>query len=482
MASAGKAALAFATGFGGGYMGAKRQAEQDEERRQDRAAAKEERDLRMRQLRREEDAQIALANASRPVTMEEGAGGMIRPASADDRDVGLADGPALQQGGFRVDGKTYADRQQADVALARANAPEAVRGRQVAALNAAGKPVEAIGLQNAATGAQLNEMQLAQQKFARDAAQAIMGGGWDGAAKFMSESKADGNQYQVRPDGKGNVTVVQVNPQTGEARPVRTYQDSDAGRMSAFNDLLAAVNPQATMQHYRWTQEQERRGKEFDETKAFQREQLASQQAYQKAQLANSAASIGLQRENLEENRKMFKRQGLDGQVSAVEDALGRPLGKDERESMVLRLAGIGKADKGDEAVFKFADDIVKESVKAGTMTADQAPAARQKIVAQVAAERTAATVREGLARAKADGKLPEAIAELRRRGLNDEQIRTLAGDIAPAAQPSTAAARPTAAAPVPVPQRPLPRSLGEVPGVQDAGRVTRGTDLIPAR
>jgi hypothetical protein len=112
------AALAFLAGLGQGYFQGKdnqdkkaRQAKQDQREQ-------EEHQSRMSEQRKKQAGDAAIAQAARP--MVAAAGGMSRPDTMDDRDVGLPENAALPNGGL--------------AATATANTPEAVAGRQVAAL------------------------------------------------------------------------------------------------------------------------------------------------------------------------------------------------------------------------------------------------------------------------------------------------------------------------------------------------------------
>lgn len=138
-----------------GYVGGRRMVEDKEQREQDRAMRKEEFDARREELNRQKQERISLANAARPTSVEEGAGGMIRPETMDNRDVGLPENDQLPNqgltlGGYRAAGKTFTDRAAADTAAQEYNAPDATMGR-VAAAQTASDPVKGIGLQNAIT-------------------------------------------------------------------------------------------------------------------------------------------------------------------------------------------------------------------------------------------------------------------------------------------------------------------------------------------
>lgn len=139
-----------------GYMEGDRAKTDRAEQKEKREAEKEERQLRLADVRREAGTRQALVDAARPVAVQEGAGGMIKPDSMDNRDVGLPENAELPNGGlslanYSVGGKTFTDRAPADAAAAGLNAPDAVATRQAQALRAGGKPMEALSLDNAVT-------------------------------------------------------------------------------------------------------------------------------------------------------------------------------------------------------------------------------------------------------------------------------------------------------------------------------------------
>lgn len=158
-------AASFIAGFGGGYMNEKK-VDQDRARQAKLDQVTLDRAQRDQQaFDQQQQDQQTLRNAARPVGVDQGAGGMLAPATADNIDVGqpnepgsdaTPDGqvvPGSQTNGmspqaFRVGQTPYDSAAPALAAAAQYNAPGAVNARQVAALNAMGKPTEAMALQN----------------------------------------------------------------------------------------------------------------------------------------------------------------------------------------------------------------------------------------------------------------------------------------------------------------------------------------------
>lgn len=181
-----RALLSLATGFGTGYLGAQRQTKMDQEREEDRSMRRAEHDARMGEVQEQKNLRVSLADAARPATVEEGAGGAIRPASMDDRDVGGADTQGMPNGGlslasYRVKDKAFDTKPAAEAEVAAYNAPDARRARQVEALDAAGKPAEAMTLANATAVQRQNQAKFTQEQLAQ--AQKMKSEGFIEAAK-----------------------------------------------------------------------------------------------------------------------------------------------------------------------------------------------------------------------------------------------------------------------------------------------------------
>lgn len=95
----------------------------------------EEADLKLRRAKQVEADDLALRAASAP--MQDGAGGVAAPITADNRDVGQPDGPTL------------ANRQLQPGTAAQLNSPAGQTDRTADVLRSQGRPTEAIALQRA---------------------------------------------------------------------------------------------------------------------------------------------------------------------------------------------------------------------------------------------------------------------------------------------------------------------------------------------
>lgn len=211
MAKRGSPLVSFAAGVGAGFLNAKRQEKLDGERAEDRAMAKEENDFRREERQTAKNLRMSLADAARPVTVEEGAGGMVKPESMDNRDVGLPENAALPNeglslGGYRVKDKAYAAQPEAAAAAATQNSPEAVALRQGAAYRQAGQPVAALDIeqkQAAITSARVAQAKKMKEEGFLDAARVSRTG--DAQAVFDTFNKTG----TMKLDGVPTVTPVE---------------------------------------------------------------------------------------------------------------------------------------------------------------------------------------------------------------------------------------------------------------------------------
>lgn len=197
----GKGLASFAVGFGGGYLNAKRQGQLDEERQADRAMRQQEFDARMGEVNDAKNLKLSLADAARPVEVEQGANGMIRPEAMDNRDVGLPENASQPNAGlspseFRVKGKNFETQGLADAEATMQNAPDAVAQRQGQAYRLAGHPGAALDIEQ--KQAQITSTQAAQARKLKEegvfeAVRALRAGDASGVAKAFN----GGGQYKL---------------------------------------------------------------------------------------------------------------------------------------------------------------------------------------------------------------------------------------------------------------------------------------------
>lgn len=199
-----KPLVALAAGAGAGFMAGRRQDELDSERQEDRAQRKQVLDAQIAEITDARKLKASLADASRPATVEEGAGGMIRPETMDNRDVGLPENAALpngglQTGGYRAAGQTFTDPAAAQAAATTYNRPEARSTRLADAYRGAGLPDKADDMeakQAERTRAAAAYAKKLQDEGVFDAAQAFRNGDAGGLAKVFNKS----GQFKLEGD------------------------------------------------------------------------------------------------------------------------------------------------------------------------------------------------------------------------------------------------------------------------------------------
>ena len=247
--------VAFLAGLGGGYLKAKDKAKEDERRAKDDAWQEEQR-TRTRQGWQEQDAlNKDLKTAGQAATVEEGAGGMVKPDTMDNRDVGLPENQAspdggLMQGQFKVGAKAFADRGEADAAVKAHNDPNAVADRTAGVLRKHGKITEAMSMENAVLDQKAKKLGLdaAQAKFADDEfnrrlTERLGGPDWHtGAAQLFTETKVGGMDGvtvtpKVSADGK---TVEFVASRGDQSKVLGSYPTGEEGR-AKFMQQVARV-------------------------------------------------------------------------------------------------------------------------------------------------------------------------------------------------------------------------------------------------
>lgn len=204
-------AIAFVAGLGSGYLSSQKDKEKQKRDDEDRALRNEASQLQINAAKKQVSDQQALAQAGAPLTMTEGAGGMVTPETMDNRDVGLPENAALpdqglQQGGFSVGGKSFASRGLADTELAAQNAPAARSQRVIAAMSGI-DPMKALDLEQTQTqrGRETVKFTQEQETYAKklkdegaiDALKALRTG--DGAGMVAAFNKSGDFQIQGEP-------------------------------------------------------------------------------------------------------------------------------------------------------------------------------------------------------------------------------------------------------------------------------------------
>lgn len=110
--------------------------------------------------------------------------------------------------------------------------------------------------------------------------------------------------------------------------------------------------------------------------------------------------------------------KGVADKLADVEAVLGRPLNEPEK----LALLGLKGSEKEDP-VKKMAREAVSKQVENGLIKPEEAGPAADKIERSFAAVRQAAQLGERIRQARSEGKVGEALSELRTSGASDAQL-----------------------------------------------------------
>lgn len=196
----------FANNFTKAYSSEKSRMFDEEERKADRAWRQEQQARQRNEWKEQDQLKTDLAAASKPMTMEQGAGGMVKPEEMDNRDVGLPENAALPNGGlmlggYKVGGESFTDKAKANEALVKMNTPEAIGERQAMAYQQNGKIQEANAMRAVLMDMKLKQMGLSEAEakhadtmFNRMLSTKVpMGKGWGANfAKFLTETSVGG--------------------------------------------------------------------------------------------------------------------------------------------------------------------------------------------------------------------------------------------------------------------------------------------------
>jgi hypothetical protein len=312
MAKGGGFAGAAAAGIMGYIKGMQLQQGMDRDA-EDRAAREEERNYQRGERARAQDERRQLADAARPVTVEQGAGGVTLPATADNRDVGQPDGPSIDNGqlqaGYRVGGVAHATQAGAEKAAADANSADGVAARQVSVLRALGRPTEAAQLESANLQGKAAKFTLdrEQEKWANEKFDQRLG--QIGTAGELAEhaSTLTGKDVSVvtSQDGK-KAQLVYLNDKGEQVKYGSEFDNSAEGvsrQAVGMSKSMGMAQKVAALQHFAQFDEQKKQNewsrKHGDDT-------LAATERHYRATEGQAASSLGLQRESLQLQRDKF--------------------------------------------------------------------------------------------------------------------------------------------------------------------------------
>lgn len=281
--------------------GLDREKKEDEWREEQRANQRTDR-------QRADEERSVLRGAYEPA--QEGAGGMTKPITADNRDVGLPGEPGAVAGGL-IPGAIGAAGQSVDPATY--NTDAAGDARAIAGYKKIGKPMEAAQLSSANTTAKaaqfkldrdmethVNEKadQLAMTITTPEQVKSFLSGSpLVGGKEVSIVTSQDGKKFQMMvpgPDGNMVKFGQEIGTDPKEIQKVVAMQ---------FTHMKPAEKV-AVLQHAETLAEQQR---QFEETKKLQREQLGEQQRHNKSVEGISGATLGIHRDAQRLAREKFE-------------------------------------------------------------------------------------------------------------------------------------------------------------------------------
>lgn len=299
--------FAFLAGAGAGYMKQRDLEDERAYRNEERGFQREQRDRARKQWGEEDQLQAGLKAAAAPVALTEGSGGMVRPDTMDNRDVGLPENAEQPNAGlvpmaYRVGSTGYADRAAADAAVTAANKPEVVTRRVADAYRNAGQVDKALQIDSNARTAEVQQLQLADARWKRDLAGA-MRAGHGGLAQLASNSEAGplaGKKVQIIPSADGKSISYGVEGPDGKVVPVPampSFSNDEMGVTQAAWMLDRTITPEARLTHYQGEEDRtlkqsnNERDYKLREREADSRIELRGAQAENMALRASLAAS-----------------------------------------------------------------------------------------------------------------------------------------------------------------------------------------------
>jgi hypothetical protein len=434
---------AFIAGMGTGYVNGTRYEDERKRREERDRREQEEHDARMGDRADRLADKQKLRDAAAPVAVE-----TPNDVKVDDDGNAMPAVPA-----YRVGAQRFDSQEAAAAAATKGNAPGARQARMLGAMEQTGDYAGAAQLRTATVQAQAAEQQLADRAM-RDRLTSITTP--NELATLISETPADGQGGALKikavtsADGK-SFGFVKVGADGSEQPVPGSFSNDERGMEKARTLVAGYTTPEMRQQHFRWEAEREQRANEFAETRKMEQKRIDLTAQHYRNTEANQAATIGIARENATEAREQRKAQTLEGKVGALETALGRKLEGAERDSAVLKLAGLGKDE---ESLTKFAQTVVAEGVKGGTIAPENVGVARQKIISSIKQANqdaeTAQVVSTELTAAKGDStKYADSYGKvLKIPGMTAEYLNTLG--FPPPAKLKPPGPKPMAAAGIP--------------------------------
>jgi len=281
-------ALAMLGAGASGYTQGTEQARQRQRQEEDDAFRREQRDRQRTQWTRE-DQRFADEEAERAAVKAASAPVQAQPELAPDQQ-----GPQA----YNVGSQVIADPAEAERTVAGMNRPAARMRRAAGATSdpVRAAQIEAGAMQAEGAEAQVNAAREAEaiQRFDRDMVGALQTGGWEGFAKFLSESKADGMggqaKFAVKKAGE-NVTLYPVGPDGTALGAGMTVPDTEEGQIRATFLFAKNTTPQQKLAHFANARKEARDQQRVDAQSA--REERVASAAERTARAAEARANGG---------------------------------------------------------------------------------------------------------------------------------------------------------------------------------------------
>jgi hypothetical protein len=308
---------------------------------------------------------------------------------------------------FQVNGATIADPAAAEAAAAAQNTPAARMRRAAGGFR---DPTKAAAMEASAAQADVTGMQLEAAKRAEavrvfDDGIRKAAGSWDGLAKFLSDSAADGKdgtiKFATKKEG-GKVTLYPVGPDGTALGTGSAFDDNEEGRARAAFMFARGTSPEQKLNHLR----AEAKDKAAAEDKTTDNKRQAERDA-----------------EIVRHNKAM------EGHASATERRLA--------EASSAAAAGGGIPIKDVMPTLNRVGDLMDKEMKIGSDTADtNTPEGKAAEAARVQQGEALKTTAQRLVMGAAQVGMPItaeiAIQTVRSGKVHDQQIRNPAtGELA---------------------------------------------------
>jgi polyhydroxyalkanoate synthesis regulator phasin len=340
----------------------------------------------------------------------------------------------IQKSTWQVGKQSFSDSDSANKAAQEYNKPETRNARIAQVYRSNGDHETALRIEEQTKQAEFADfkMKVARHEWGRK----LVDEGIVDVAKAANIGDAAGMLKAMNATGDHkaqNLTLTPVDTKLADGTPRRTYianyelikPDGSVQKMQSTSTDLMKLSLSANDALSFNMQE---------EAKAFMRKHqddtFAEQKRSNRAQEGISAGHFKLSQAREQREADSFRRQSPEGQIDFIEKAIGVLFSKDDRRKYLLKAAGLGEKTEDHQ---KFAQDIVMEQVKAGTLTAAQAPDAVGAVVQGFAIAKqkqiNESTIKSELSKLVGKPEYVDAYKEALATGATPEYLKTLGFD-----------------------------------------------------